>query len=164
MLIETIVMGAESKAGRYSELLPQLASLAADENDIVALLANLSAALKSAFSCYSWIGFYILKGNELVVGPFQGKVACSRIRIGSGVCGTAAKEKRSVIVPDVSLFPGHIACDPDSKSEIVIPILQDGKVFGVLDADSKEIGSFDSVDQSNLERIVELIIVPKIAN
>ncbi len=162
--IETIFLAAETKEGRYEELFPQLVSLVEDENDMVATLANISAALKTSFSYYSWIGFYIRKGDELVLGPFQGKVACSRIKIGSGVCGRAAEEKRAVNVPDVSLFPGHIACDPDSKSEIVIPILQSGELFGVLDVDSTEIGSFDLVDQASLEKIAALIIAPKITN
>ena len=117
----------------YKELLPQLESLVAGEKDFIANLANISAALKQALPYASWIGFYLLKDVELVVGPFQGKVACTRIRIGSGVCGTAAEQKKTIIVPNVYEFPGHIFCDPDSKSEIVVPLLKNGNVIGVLD-------------------------------
>lgn len=151
------ISSAEDKAEIYSELLPQLESLVSGEGDLIANAANLSAALKQALPYVSWVGFYFLKEGELVVGPFQGKVACTRIKVGSGVCGTAASRMETVIVPNVAEFPGHIYCDPDSKSEIVIPLMRGGEVFGVLDLDSSEYGSFDSVDAENLERVGKLI-------
>ena len=151
------ISSAEDKAEIYRELLPQLESLVSGEEDLTANAANLSAALKQALSYASWVGFYFVKNGELVVGPFQGKVACTRIKIGSGVCGSAALRKETVIVPNVAEFLGHIYCDPDSKSEIVVPLLREGKVFGVLDLDSSVYGSFDSVDAENLERIARLI-------
>ncbi len=151
------VSSAEDKQAVYGELLPQLKSLVSGEADLVANAANLAAALKQSIPYISWVGFYFLKGGELVVGPFQGKVACTRIRIGSGVCGTAAAENRTIVVPDVAEFQGHIYCDPDSKSEIVIPLSRDGRVFGVLDLDSAEYGSFDSEDAENLGRVADLL-------
>jgi L-methionine (R)-S-oxide reductase len=144
---------ATEKAEIYRELLPQLESLVSGENDLIASTANLSAALKQALPYASWVGFYFVKDGELVVGPFQGKVACTRIRIGGGVCGTAAAQKKTIVVSNVAEFPGHIYCDPDSKSEIVVPLLKDGKVVGVLDVDSSDHNSFDSVDSENLERV-----------
>jgi len=142
----------------YSELLPQIKSLIADEPDLIANLANVTSVLKQAFPSFSWVGFYLMKGNELVLGPFQGKLACTRIKIGSGVCGTSALEKKTIIVPDVEKFPGHIYCDPDSKSEIVVPIIKDGEVLGVLDIDSYELNNFDEVDKVYLEKIVDLLV------
>lgn len=144
---------ATEKAEIYRELLPQLESLVSGENDFIANTANLSAALKQALPYASWVGFYFVKEGELVVGPFQGKVACTRIRIGGGVCGTAAAQKKTIVVSNVAEFPGHIYCDPDSKSEIVVPLLKDGKVVGVLDVDSSDYNSFDSVNAENLERV-----------
>ncbi len=142
----------------YKELLPQLKSLVTGETDFVANLANISAALKQALPYASWIGFYLLKNGGLVVGPFQGKVACTRIKIGSGVCGTAAEQKETIIVPNVYEFPGHIFCDPDSKSEIVIPLIKDGNLIGVLDLDSGEYDSFNEVDAENLQRVAEIAV------
>lgn len=153
------VSSAEDKRIVYEELLPQIESLVSGEKDLVANAANLAAALKQSIPYISWVGFYFLRDGELVVGPFQGKVACTRIKIGSGVCGTAAAENRTIVVEDVAKFPGHIYCDPDSKSEIVIPLSGDGRVFGVLDVDSAEYGSFDSVDAENLERVAGLLEV-----
>lgn len=151
------ISSAEDKGVIYGELLPQLKSLVSGEKDFIANAANLVAALKQSIPYISWVGFYFLKNGELVVGPFQGKVACTRIRIGSGVCGTAVAENRTIVVQDVAKFPGHIYCDPDSKSEIVIPLSKDGKVFGVLDLDSAEYASFDSVDAENLGRVAKLV-------
>jgi GAF domain-containing protein len=156
--MEQIVIKGETKEEIYSELLPQIKSLIADEPDLIANLANVTSALKQAFPSFSWVGFYLMKGNELVLGPFQGKLACTRIKIGSGVCGTSALEKKTIIVPDVEKFPGHIYCDPDSKSEIVVPIIKDGEVLGVLDIDSYELNNFDEVDKVYLEKIVDLLV------
>lgn len=151
------VTSAGGKAILYRELLPQLESLVSGEKDFIANAANLAAALKQAVPYASWVGFYFLKEGELVVGPFQGKVACTRIKLGKGVCGTAAEEKRTIIVPNVAEFPGHIYCDPDSKSEIVVPLTKNGKVFGVLDMDSAEYDSFDSVDAESLEYVGKIV-------
>lgn len=151
------ISSAEDKAEIYRELLPQLESLVSGENDFIANAANLCAALKQALPYVSWVGFYFVKEGELVVGPFQGKVACTRIKIGNGVCGTAALRKETVVVPNVAEFPGHIYCDPDSKSEIVIPLIRGDEIRGVLDLDSPEYGSFDSVDVEYLERVEKLL-------
>jgi L-methionine (R)-S-oxide reductase len=147
----------EDKEKIYAELLPQLESLVIGEPDFIANLANGAAALKQSLGFVSWVGFYLLKDNELVLGPFQGKVACTRIKIGSGVCGTAAANKETVIVPNVYEFPGHIFCDPDSKSEIVIPLIKDRTVFGVLDLDSSDYNSFNSVDAMYLQQVAAII-------
>lgn len=151
------VSSAEDKATVYNELLPQLESLISGESDFIANLANICAALKQALPYASWVGFYLLRDSELVVGPFQGKVACTRIRIGTGVCGTAAAREETIVVPNVADFPGHIYCDPDSKSEIVIPLLNGGDVFGVLDIDSAEYDSFDRIDAENLRRVAGIV-------
>jgi len=156
--MEAITITADGKKEKYEELFPQIAALVEDESDLTANLANVSAALKSTFSFYSWVGFYRLVDGELVLGPFQGKVACVRIKVGSGVCGTAVKEKRTIVVPDVEKFPGHIVCDSDSKSEIVVPLLAGSRVFGVLDVDSNELDSFDRTDKEQLERVAEIVI------
>ena len=158
--METVALTAGDKAARYRELLPQLAALVEGEPDLVANLANAVAALRECVTAASWIGVYVMKGGELVLGPFQGKVACVRIAVGRGVCGTAAAENRTVIVPDVAQFPGHIACDAGSRSEIVVPIVRagsDGEVVGVLDLDSYELASFDDVDARGLAPIAELL-------
>lgn len=157
--METVALSAPpgDKAARYSELLPQLAALIDGEPDLVANLANATAALRECVPAASWIGFYITKRGELVLGPFQGKVACLRIAFGRGVCGTAAAEKRTVIVEDVEKFPGHIACDAGSRSEIVVPILKGGEVVAVLDLDSYELAAFDEADAHGLAPIAELL-------
>ena len=157
-MAESVELSAGDKSGRYAELLPQLEALVAGEPDLVANLANLAAALKQAIAAASWVGFYILRGEELVLGPFQGKVACVRIAIGRGVCGAAAAARDTVVVPDVDQFPGHIACDAASRSEIVIPIVEPGggRLLGVLDVDSVELAAFDATDAAALERVAAL--------
>ena len=138
----------------YSELFPQLKSLLEGETDLIANLANISSVLKEVFGWW-WVGFYLVKGNELVLGPFQGPVACTRIAFGRGVCGMAWKEKRSVLVPDVNQFPGHIACSSASVSEIVVPVFnENNEVFAVLDVDSERYDVLDEVDVEWLEKIV----------
>lgn len=146
------------KAARYRELLPQLASLVDGEPDLIANLANITAALHECLPIASWIGFYITRSaNELVLGPFQGKIACVRIAFGRGVCGTAAAERRIMIVPDVEKFPGHIACDAGSRSEIVVPIIaRDNQCVAVLDLDSYELAAFDETDAEYLAKIAQL--------
>ena len=153
---ESIVISKnQPKEVVYSELFPQLKSLLEGETDLIANLANVAAALKEVFGWW-WVGFYLVKGNELVLGPFQGPVACTRIAFGRGVCGTAWKEKRSVLVPDVNQFPGHIACSSASVSEIVVPVFgEDNEVFAVLDVDSERNDVLDEVDVEWLEKIVK---------
>jgi len=153
---ESVALESTDKAARYAELLPQLASLVEGEPDLVANLANLTAALRVCVPSASWIGFYIARQGELVLGPFQGNVACVRIKFGKGVCGTAAAEQRTVIVPDVELFPGHIACDTGSRSEIVVPIVRAGAVVAVLDLDSYDLAAFDDIDAAGLAPIAAL--------
>ena len=134
-----------SKEEQYKELIPQLQSLITGENDLIANLANLSAGLKEAFD-FLWVGFYLVKNNELVLGPFQGPIACTRIQKGKGVCGTAWKKSETLIIADVTKFEGHIACSSWSQSEIVIPIVRNTQVVAVLDVDSKELDTFDALD------------------
>jgi GAF domain-containing protein len=136
----------------YQSLLPQIRALIEDEEDRIANMANIAAALKQTFGFF-WVGFYLVKGNELVLGPFQGPVACTRIPFGKGVCGTAWKERRTIIVPDVNQFPGHIACNSESKSEIVVPLFVNGEIIGVLDIDSNRLNAFDETDATYLEKI-----------
>jgi GAF domain-containing protein len=144
------------KAEQYQSLIPQIKGLVTGETDLIANLANISAALKEQFG-WLWIGFYLVKGDELVLGPFQGPVACTRIRKGRGVCGTAWAQCETIIVPDVEAFPGHIACSSASRSEIVLPLLKDGEVLGVLDVDSVSLNEFDEVDAKYLSEIIALI-------
>lgn len=155
-MAENLLISTGSKEEKYRDLLPQLHALVSTETDFIANLANVAAALKQTFGFF-WVGFYIVKGDELVLGPFQGPIACTRIRIGRGVCGTAWKEVRTLIVPDVEQFPGHIACSSDSKSEIVVPMIRQGEVVGVLDIDSDTLDSFDTVDARYLEEICTYI-------
>ena len=154
---ESIVISKnQPKEVVYSELFPQLKSLLEGETDLIANLANISSALKEVFGWW-WVGFYLVKGNELVLGPFQGPVACTRIAFGRGVCGMAWKEKRSVLVPDVNQFPGHIACSSASVSEIVVPVFnENNEVFAVLDVDSERYDVLDEVDVEWLEKIALL--------
>ena len=150
----TILKG--SKEEEYQSLLPQLKGLLTGETDLVANMANVAAALKEQFQWF-WVGFYVVKNNELVVGPFQGPVACTRIQKGKGVCGTTWARAETLIVPDVAKFPGHIACSSLSKSEIVIPVKKNGEVVAVLDVDSEAYNFFDDTDKRYLEEIVALI-------
>lgn len=150
-----LITPAAPKAARYAELLPQVQALTAPEPDLTANLANVAAALRQAFGFF-WVGFYVVKGGELVLGPFQGPIACTRIARGRGVCGTSWAEARTVLVPDVEAFPGHIACSSDSKSEIVVPVLKDGQVVAVLDVDSDQLNDFDEADQAGLEQLMQL--------
>ena len=145
-----------TKADRYSLLIPQLEALVSGENDLIANLSNIVAALKESFGFF-WVGVYFVKGDQLVLGPFQGPVACTRIGFGKGVCGTAWKEKRNLLVPDVEAFPGHIACSALSKSEIVLPALKNDEVFLVLDIDSTELATFDKDDEHYLQQVINLI-------
>lgn len=145
-----------TKAERYGLLHRQIAVLCADESDPVARMANVAAMIHHTFHFW-WTGFYRVVGEELVLGPFQGPLACTRIRRGRGVCGAAWVQERSIVVPDVERFEGHIACSSASRSEIVVPIQRDGVVKGVLDIDSAELATFDEVDQLWLERIVKLL-------
>ncbi len=139
------------KEDKYILLLVQLKSLLSKEDNLISNLANASAAIKQTFDKVSWVGFYIFNGEKLYLGPFQGKVACTSIEVGKGVCGSAAKEKKTFIVPDVNKFPGHIFCDADSKSEIVIPVIKRQELVAVLDLDSDSFNSFDEIDRKYLE-------------
>ncbi|WP_462219127.1 GAF domain-containing protein [Ferruginibacter sp.] len=143
-----------TKAEIYQSLIPQINALIDGEPDLIANLANVAAALKEQFN-WLWVGFYLVKQDELVLGPFQGPVACTRIKKGRGVCGAAWQNAKTLIVPDVEKFPGHIACSSLSKSEIVIPLFKDGEVFGVLDVDSELLDQFDETDKQFLEEIVK---------
>ncbi len=145
-----------TKAERYEAFIPQWKAFIDGETDVISILANTSAALKEAFGFF-WIGFYIVKDGELHVGPFQGSAACYRIKKDKGVCGTAWKEATTQVVPDVELFPGHIACSSDSRSEIVVPIMVNGEVYGVLDIDSDELATFDDTDRIYLEKMMSIL-------
>ena len=141
-----------NKAERYQQLIPMIQAIIAEEKDIIANLANVVAALKQGFNFF-WVGFYWVKDDILILRPFQGPIACTRIIFGNGVCGTAWKEKKTILVPDVNTFPGHIACSSASKSEIVIPLLKNGSVFAILDIDSDRLNDFDETDQYYLEEL-----------
>lgn len=146
-----------SKNEQYELVIKQLDALLHGEKNVIANLSNASALLNQFLERINWVGFYLLEENELVLGPFQGLPACIRIPLQSGVCGTAAGEERTILVEDVNQFPGHIACDPASQSEIVMPVYQNGSLFGVLDIDSPETNRFDEVDQSGLEQFVQTL-------
>ncbi|GAA4751490.1 GAF domain-containing protein [Flavisolibacter ginsenosidimutans] len=150
----TIVQG--TKEEQYEALLPQIKGLLQGEPDLIANLANVAAALKEQFG-WLWVGFYLVKGEDLVLGPFQGPVACTRIKKGRGVCGTSWAKGETLIVADVENFPGHIACSSLSRSEIVLPLKKENEVAGVLDVDSIELSTFDQTDQHYLEEIIKLI-------
>lgn len=154
--MEEIRSTAVTKEERYRELIPQIHSLISEESDPIANMANITAALKQAFTEFSWVGFYLHESssNDLVLGPFQGKVACTRIGVGRGVCGAAFQRNETIIVTDVELFPGHIYCDGGTRSEIVIPVRHNEDPVGVLDVDSYALHCFDSIDQRYLEEIV----------
>lgn len=147
-----------SKRDRYLELNAQLAALFLGERNGLANAANMSALLYQTLPALNWAGFYFLQGGELVLGPFQGKVACVRIAIGRGVCGTAAERRETLVVPNVHEFPGHIACDAESESEIVVPLLRDGRLLGVLDLDSPQLARFDQEDAAGLGAAVGLLV------
>lgn len=155
-MAEDLKVAEGTKAEQYQELIPQIKGLLEGETDTVANLANVAAALKEQFKWF-WVGFYMVKENQLVLGPFQGPVACTRIALGRGVCGSAWKEARTLVVPDVEQFPGHIACSSLSRSEIVVPVMRNGEVLGVLDVDSEHLNHFDETDRQYLEAIVAAI-------
>jgi GAF domain-containing protein len=160
-MAEDLTITKGSKEEQYINLLPQISGLLDGETDLVANLANITGALKEQFGFF-WIGFYLVKGEELVLGPFQGPVACTRIKKGRGVCGTAWEKAETIIVLDVEQFPGHIACSSLSKSEIVLPLIHLKNVVGVLDVDSEELNSFDHVDAKYLQEIINLIKYPTV--
>jgi L-methionine (R)-S-oxide reductase len=147
-----------SKAGTYREIGVQLSGLFSGERNGLANTANMCALLHQMLPDVNWVGFYFLRGGELVLGPFQGKVACVRIALGRGVCGTAAARRETLVVPDVNEFPGHIACDASSRSEIVVPLVQDGHLVGVLDLDSPNLSRFDREDREGLEAAAILLL------
>lgn len=151
-MAEDLNIAQGTKEEKYRTLLPQLKSLLEGEDDLIANLANASAALKETFGLF-WVGFYLVKGEELVLGPFQGPIACTRIKKGRGVCGTAWAKAQTLVVPDVDAFPGHIACSSLSRSEIVVPLRRGEEVWGVLDIDSEELNSFDETDARFLEEL-----------
>ena len=155
-MAEDLYIISGDKSTQYETLLPQIKGLLEGENDTIANLANVAAALKEQFNWW-WVGFYLVKNNELVLGPFQGPVACTRIKKGKGVCGSAWDLEKTLIVQDVEQFPGHISCSSFSKSEIVVPLFHDGKIWGVLDADSEHFSHYDETDKLFLEQIVELL-------
>ena len=157
-MAEALVMAQGlTKEEKYKSLIPQIKSLLGNEPDMIANMANLSAALKQAFDFF-WVGFYRVIGSELVLGPFQGPAACMRIRPGQGVCGTAWNEQKTLIVPDVDQFPGHIACNAASRSEIVIPVEnKEGNVVGVLDIDSSTLNAFDETDARYLNEMLQIL-------
>jgi GAF domain-containing protein len=155
-MAEDLSIQTGTKEEQYQSLIPQIKGLLEGEPDLVANLANVAAALKEQFGWF-WVGFYLVKSDELVLGPFQGPVACTRIRKGRGVCGGSWAQAKTLIVPDVEKFPGHIACSSLSRSEIVVPIIRNGEVLGVLDVDSSELDEYDETDQKYLEQIIDLI-------
>ena len=150
------ISSSSEREEKYKMLLPQIEALIADEADLIANLANIAAALMQTFD-FLWVGFYVVKNDELVLGPFQGPIACARIQKGKGVCGSAWANGETIIVPDVDQFPGHIACSSDSKSEIVVPIIKDEEVFLVLDIDSDQLKDFNALDAEWLQRLAGLI-------
>jgi GAF domain-containing protein len=155
-MAEELILNSTDKQTRYSELIPQIQSLVEGEPDVVANLSNIAAALRQAM-VFFWVGFYIVKDHQLVLGPFQGPIACTRINLGKGVCGTSWKEKRTILVPNVDEFPGHIACSSASKSEIVLPAFKNGEVTLVLDVDSDKLNDFDAIDERELSKVMRLI-------
>ena len=155
-MAEDLLIAKGTKEEQYASLLPQIEALLDGEEDLVANLANVAGALKEQFG-WLWVGFYLVKNDELVLGPFQGPVACTRIKKGKGVCGTSWAIAETLIVPDVEKFPGHIACSSLSKSEIVVPVIRNNKVVAVLDADSVEPNHYDIIDKKYLEQVVDLI-------
>ncbi len=155
-MAEDLFIATGDKRVQYESLIPQIKGLIEGETDLIANMANIAAALKEQFKWF-WVGFYIVKNGELVVGPFQGPVACRRIRKGKGVCGTSWEKASTLIVPDIEKFPGHIACSSLSRSEIVVPVIRNNEVVAVLDVDSEHIAAFDKTDQQYLEEITALM-------
>ena len=155
-MAEHLEIATGGKAERYALLTRQIEAVVAGENDLIARMANVASMIHHTFGFW-WTGFYRVVGNELILGPFQGPLACTRIAFGRGVCGTAWREAQTIVVPDVEQFEGHIACSSASRSEIVVPLRQNGAIIGVLDIDSCDVGTFDSVDQGWLEQIVALV-------
>lgn len=151
-----IISSSTDKVTRYQTLVPQIEALTSGEPDLIANLSNIAAALRQSMN-FLWVGFYIVKNNELVLGPFQGPIACTRIAFGKGVCGASWKEKQTLIVPNVDEFPGHIACSSDSKSEIVLPAIKNGEVALVLDVDSDKLNDFDETDKLYLSQVMSMI-------
>ncbi len=156
MAEDLTILHSVSKTEQYQSLIPQIEALLDGETDLVANMANICAALKEQFKWF-WVGFYLVKQDELVLGPFQGPVACTRIAKGRGVCGSAWAQAKTLVVPDVDAFPGHIACSSLSRSEIVLPVFHQGEVVGVLDVDSEELDTFDDTDAQYLAQIVKLL-------
>lgn len=154
---EQLIIAEGSKAEKYESLLPQIEGITSDETDAIANMANVAAMIHETFGFW-WTGFYRVIGTELVLGPFQGPIACTRIKKGRGVCGTAWAEERTIVVPDVDAFPGHIACSSLSRSEIVVPLKHNGTVIGVLDIDSASLATFDETDQHYLEQVVSMLV------
>jgi L-methionine (R)-S-oxide reductase len=156
-MAETLIISqTATREQRYAELLPQLRSMVEGERDLTANLANIAAALRQTFGFF-WVGFYLVKDGQLVLGPFQGPIACTRIDFGRGVCGAAWKEQKTILVPDVEAFPGHIACSSLSRSEVVVPGFKNGQVALVLDVDSDQLNDFDSTDQHYLENVMRVV-------
>lgn len=155
-MAEDLTIKKGTKEEQYIALLPQIKGLITGETNQIANLANIAAALKEQFNFF-WVGFYLIEGEQLVLAPFQGPVACTRIQYGRGVCGTSWKENKTIIVPNVDEFPGHIACSSLSKSEIVIPVYKDSSIIGILDVDSSELNDFDTIDEQYLTEIVALL-------
>ena len=155
-MVQEITISRTTRADKYKELLPQINGLVTGESDLIANLANIMAALKSSMG-FLWIGIYLVKDGELVLGPFQGPVACTRIQKGNGVSGKVWQEKRTIIVADVDKFPGHIICSSESRSEIVLPILKDNEVAMIMDLDSSSLNDFDAIDEKYLQEIVTII-------
>src|SRR3989337_2453918 len=156
MAEELIIANSTNKEERYKILIPQIQSLVEGEPDLIANLSNVAAALKQTMDFF-WVGFYLVKENQLVLGPFQGPIACTRIDFGKGVCGTSWKEKKTILVPDVDKFPGHISCNSSSRSEIVLPAFKNNQVALVLDVDSERLNDFDEIDQKSLEELMRII-------
>jgi GAF domain-containing protein len=156
MAEELIIASTTDKQERYDTLVPQIEALVAGEEDVVANLSNITAALKQTMGFF-WVGFYLVKNDQLVLGPFQGPIACTRIGFGKGVCGASWKAQKTILVPNVDEFPGHIACSSASKSEIVLPAFKDGKVALVLDVDSDQLNDFDHIDQRALEQVMRVV-------
>lgn len=156
MAEELLISSSADKSARYATLIPQIEALVSDEPDFIANLSNIAAALKQTMDFF-WVGFYLVKGDQLVLGPFQGPIACTRINLGKGVCGTSWKEKKTIIVPNVDEFPGHIACSSASRSEIVLPAFKNGEVLLVLDVDSDKLNDFDATDEESLEKVMRIV-------